>query len=71
MKYAIDNIEESRVMLENIDTKEKIELDISILPKNIHEGSILIYKDKKYFLNKTAEELRRKKIMEKFNKLKK
>ncbi len=71
MKYSIDRIEGTIAILEDIDTKEKIELDISLLPKNIKEGSIILLKDNIYIIDETEEEIRRKRIMDKFNKLKK
>ncbi len=70
MKYAIDKIEENIAILEDINTKEKKEINIANLPKDIKEGSILVFKDNKYILDKKEEEKRRKIILEKFNKLK-
>lgn len=71
MKYAIDRIENNIAILENIETKEKINISISLLPSNIKEGNILLYKDNIYILDETEEETRRTRIMDKFNKLKK
>ena len=70
MKYAIDRIEENIAILENINTKEKLEININELPKEIKEGSILVFKDNKYIIDEAEEENRRKIILEKFNKLK-
>ena len=70
MKYAIDRIEENIAILENINTKEKLEINITELPKGIKEGSILVIKDNKYIIDEDEEEKRRKIILEKFNKLK-
>ena len=69
MKYAVDEIIDDIVVLENIETLEKLEVHISLLPHFIHEGSILVYKDNKYILDKTEELLRRKLIEEKFKRL--
>lgn len=71
MKFSIDRIEGTIAILEDIDTKEKKELDISLLPNTIKEGSILLLKNNKYIIEKKEEEIRRKRIMDKFNKLKK
>lgn len=71
MKFSIDRIEGTIAILEDIDTKEKKELDISLLPNTIKEGSILLLKNNKYTIDKKEEEVRRKRIMAKFNKLKK
>ena len=70
MKYAIDRIEENIAILEDINTKEKLEINVNELPKEIKEGSILLFKDNKYILDKNEEEQRRTIILEKFNKLK-
>ena len=70
MKYAIDRIEENIAILEDINTKEKLEININELPKEIKEGSILVFKDNKYIIDEDEEEKRRKIILEKFNKLK-
>ncbi len=71
MKYAVDKIENNIALLEDINTKEKKEINISLLPTSIKEGSILLFKDNQYYKEESEEELRRKRIMEKFNKLKK
>lgn len=71
MKYSIDRIEGNIAILEDINNKEKLEVDISLLPSNIKEGSILSLKDNIYIIDETEEDIRRKRIMEKFNKLKK
>lgn len=71
MKYAIDKIEEKIVILENINNKEKKEVSLDALPNNIHEGNIVIYEDNKYLLDTQEEDIRRKRIMDKFNRLKK
>ena len=70
MKYAIDRIEENIAILEDINTKEKLEINVNELPKEIKEGSILLFKDNKYMIDEAEEEKRRKIILEKFNKLK-
>ena len=41
MKYAVDKIEENIVTLESLDTKEKKEVPLEVLPSNIKEGTIL------------------------------
>lgn len=69
MKYIVDRIEDNIVVLENQDTKEIINIDISLLPRRIKEGNILIYKNNSYYIDKEAEIKRRKEILEKFKKL--
>jgi len=63
MKYAIDRIEDN--------IKEKKEISIDNLPKNITEGSIILFKDNQYVKDINEEATRRENIMNKFNRLKK
>lgn len=69
MKWAVDKIINSIAIIENINTLEKKEIDITILPFSIHEGSILINKDGIYELELNEEERRRKLIEERFKRL--
>lgn len=71
MKYAIDRIENSIAILENLDTKERKEVNIKDLPSSIKEGNILSYENNTYIINQDEELIRRKRILDKFNKLKK
>lgn len=71
MIYIVDRIENNIAILENKKTKEMIDVDINILPPNIHEGAILIFKDNKYIINQDLEIERKKSILEKFNCLRK
>ncbi len=70
MIYIVDRIEDNIAVLENKETKEIIDVSLSLLPANLKEGNVLEYKDKKYILNIEEEEKRKKAILEKFNKLK-
>ena len=70
MIYIVDRIEDNITVLENKETKEIIDVSLSLLPANLKEGNVLEYKDKKYILNIEEEEKRKKAILEKFNKLK-
>ena len=70
MIYIVDRIEDNIAVLENKETKEIIDITLSLLPANLKEGNVLEYKDKKYILNIEEEEKRKKAILEKFNKLK-
>lgn len=69
MKYAIDQIIDNIAILENIETKEKLEVDTNLLPKNIKEKNILVEKNGKYFKDKKEEEVRLKRIEEKLKRL--
>lgn len=69
MKYAIDQIIDNIAILENIETKEKLEVDTKLLPKNFKEKNILVEKNGKYFKDKKEEEARLKRIEEKLKRL--
>ena len=71
MKYVVDRIEDSVVILENLNNKEKLELQKEILPKGIKDGSVVVLKDNKYVLDLEEEQRRRQSILERFNRLKK
>lgn len=69
MKYVVDRIINNIAILENIDTLEKKEIDITTLSFPIYEGAILNFYNDTYKLNETEEEKRRSIILEKFKKL--
>ena len=69
MKYSIDKILDNIATLENVETKQITEVNTKDLPEEIHEGSILVLENGKYKLDLDEEEIRRKRIEEKFNKL--
>ena len=70
MNYAIDRIDENIATIENIINKEKKEVPLELLPKNVKEGSIITLEGGTYILNSKEEETRRKIIEEKLNRLK-
>ena len=70
MKYAVDEIIDNIVTLEDIETKEKKYMEKELLPEDIYDGAILIYEDDTYKLDISEETLRRKRIIEKLNRLK-
>lgn len=69
MKWIVDRIEENLAILENEETKQKKEIDISTLPFLIKEGSILIEKNQTYLLDIENEQKKRKEIKDKFERL--
>lgn len=71
MKYAVDRIEDNLVIMENLETKEIIEIEKDKLPIDIKDGTILIYEDEEYKLDLNEEELRRRQIQDRFNRLRK
>ena len=71
MKFVVDRIENNTAVLENIDTKEIIEININLLPNNIKENNIIIYDNNEYVIDKETEKERKKDLLSRFNKLKK
>lgn len=69
--WAIDRIEDNIAILENRTTLELKEVDISLLPNNIKEGSILKFNNNIYTLELSKEEKIRQEILEKFQRLRK
>ena len=68
--YAIDKIEGNLIIAENIETREKIEVDIknfSFCPK---EGIIFSIENEKIIERKDLEQKRRQMIREKMERLK-
>ena len=70
MIYIVDRIENNIAVLENKETNEIINIDISLLPANLKEGNVLRYENNTYILDNDEEEKRRQLLLEKFNKLK-
>ena len=71
MKYVVDRIEEDIAVLENLETKEMKNINITELDFNVREGNILSFEDNKYILDLNTEKLRKEKLRNRFNKLKK
>ena len=70
MKYAVDSIVDDIAVIENLETKEKKEVNLAFLPEEIQEGNILVYQDCEYHINKQYEADRRKTLEEKLERLK-
>jgi len=71
MKYAIDRIENNIAILENLETKEIIEVDISLLPEGSKESSIITIINNEYKLDIEDEQVRKDSLLNRFNKLRK
>lgn len=71
MKYVVDRIEENITTLESLDTKEKKEVLLEVLPSNIKEGTILTYENDIYTKDEVLEQQRRTSIQNKFDRLRK
>lgn len=71
MKYAIDKIEGDLVVLEELTTQEKKEINIKELPREIKEGTVLTYTNDIYIIDKNLEKERKANIKSKFDMLRK
>lgn len=70
MKYAVDEIIDDIAVLENIDTGDKVEVSLELLPSNIKDGSIILFVDGEYRIDLDEEILRKQRIIEKMRLLK-
>ena len=71
MKYVVDKIEGNITIIESLDTKEKKEVLLEVLPSNIKEGIILTYENNIFTKDEVLEQQRRTSIQNKFDKLRK
>ena len=69
MKYSVDRIENEIAILENIETREKVEVDLMNLPV-VKEKDILVLEDGIYRKDDKAREERMNLIREKLERLK-
>ena len=70
MKYSIDRIENEIAILENLETGQKKEVNIELLPENVVEGNIIIEKET-YELDIIEEQVRRDSLKSRFDNLRK
>lgn len=70
MKFSVDRIEENIVIIQNLTTKEIIEISKDVLPNNIQDGSIITYENNKYVLDHKYKKKRETIIREKIDRLK-
>ncbi len=68
MKYSIDRIENNIAIIQNIETGEKQEIDISLLPEDIKEGTI-IKKEEVYTIDEETTNKQKADIQNRFNNL--
>ena len=69
MRYVVDEIIDDKVVLESLNDKSVIVVDINSLPENIHEGTILLKKEI-YEVDLEYEVERRRLLTDKLSKLK-
>ena len=70
MKYAVDSIVDEIAVIEDIETGDKKEVSLELLPEEIQEGNILLFKDNEYYINREYEAVRRQSLEEKMEELK-
>ena len=71
MKWVIDRFEEGWAVLENCETTECEDFPRSEMPKGAKAGSTVYIQDGQWCIDHEDTAARRKRIMEKFNKIKK
>ncbi len=71
MKYVVDRKEDKIVILENLETGEKIEVEEELFDFDVNDGMVVVYEDDHYVLDKKESKNRNKEISNLFNKLKK
>ena len=71
MKYSIDRIEQDKVVLENLKTKEIKIIEIEKFPEYIKEGNIVLERNNQYKILEKEEIQRRQKLRKKLKKIKK
>ena len=71
MMYSVDKIENDVATIENILTKELINVKQKDLPNNVKEKDILMYDGNSYILDVSLKEERLKKLKDKMEKLRK
>ena len=70
MKYAVDSIVDEIAVIEDIETGEKKEVSLELLPEEIQEGNILLFQDNEYYINREYEAVRRQSLEENMEELK-
>ena len=67
-EYIVDRFEGNFVVCEN-EQKEMIKIEASILPKNLKEGMVIVFKNGKYIISKEKTKRRKELIKEKMKNL--
>ncbi len=70
IQYAIDRIEEGAIAVcQNLLTGEIVEIEMGLLPQDVHDGSILDYVDGEYKINLHDEKVIRERVRKKLDSL--
>jgi len=70
VRYVVDEIIDNKVLLESLNDKNKLVVDISLFIDKIYEGAVVIKKENIFIVDSDFEINRRKLINNKLNKLK-
>lgn len=70
-KYVIDRFEDNYAVMQNMDTKEIINIERTILPKRVKYGDIINDVNGKYSIDKDARKARLELMKLKLNRVKK
>lgn len=71
MMYSVDKIENDVATIENILTKELINVKLKDLPNNVKEKDMLIYDGNSYMLDEPLKEKRTRMLKDKMELLRK
>lgn len=71
MMYSVDKIENDVATIENLLTKELINVKLKDLPKNVKEKDMLIYDGNSYMLDEPLKEKRARMLKDKMELLRK
>lgn len=69
-RYTVDEIIDDVVRLQDMETEEIFDEDKYLLPKDIHDGSILIYDIDGYKLDLELEKEKKESLRERLERLK-
>lgn len=71
MMYSVDKIENDVATIENLLTKELINVKLKDLPNNVKEKDMLIYDGNSYMLDESLKEKRARMLKDKMELLRK
>ena len=71
MMYSVDKIENGIATIENLLTKELINVKLKDLPNNVKEKDILMYDGNSYMLDESLKEKRTRMLKDKMELLRK
>ncbi len=71
MMYSVDKIENDVATIENLLTKELINVKLKDLPNNVKEKDMLIYDGNSYMLDESLKEKRTRMLKDKMELLRK